>query len=171
MTADTFWNIITRTLPARADGNEAQVEALAAELSKLSPDDIAGFQAVYYQLIDQAYTWDLWGAAYVIGGGCSDDSFDYFRSGVISCGRSVYERAVADADSLADADLGPEPEETAFFEEFAYIASDVYEEKIGDEMPYPERTWPKEPAGVRWEEESAVLAARYPRLWARYGKA
>ncbi|MEU1251459.1 DUF4240 domain-containing protein [Micromonospora arida] len=39
--------------------------------------------------------WDVWAAAYLIGGGCSDDSFIDFRAGVIALGREWYERVLA----------------------------------------------------------------------------
>ncbi|MFD6293827.1 DUF4240 domain-containing protein [Streptomyces sp. NPDC060235] len=41
-------------------------------------------------------------AAYLIGGGCSNDSFMDFRAGLIALGRDWYEKATADPDSLAD---------------------------------------------------------------------
>jgi len=81
-------------------------------------------------------------------------------------GREVFERALKDPDSLADIELGPED---PFFEEFAYIAAEAYEKKTQAELPPPERLFPEEPAGDRWEEDSDDLAKRFPRLWAKYG--
>jgi hypothetical protein len=51
---------------------------------------------------DESYRWDLWGAAYQINRGCSDDSFDYFRGWLMAQGQTVWESAVADPDTLAD---------------------------------------------------------------------
>ena len=47
---------------------------------------IADFAAIRRQLDERAYTWDLWGAAYVIEDGCSDDCFRDFRAYLISLG-------------------------------------------------------------------------------------
>jgi hypothetical protein len=44
----------------------------------------------------------LWGAAYLINGGCSDDGFDYFRRWLILQGHKVFQAAIANPDSLAD---------------------------------------------------------------------
>jgi Protein of unknown function (DUF4240) len=63
------------------------------------------FEVQHRQAFADSYDWGLWGAAYVIDGGCSDDGFDYFRAYLISRGRAVFEAAMADPDSLADADL------------------------------------------------------------------
>lgn len=53
----------------------------------------------------KANTWKLWGAAYILNGGCSEDSFLYFRLWLIAQGRDVFTKAVADPESLAAADL------------------------------------------------------------------
>jgi hypothetical protein len=42
----------------------------------------------------------LWAAAYLIEGGC-DDGFMDFRAGLMLQGRTAFEAAVADPDSLA----------------------------------------------------------------------
>ncbi|MFH9352577.1 DUF4240 domain-containing protein [Kitasatospora sp. NPDC017646] len=46
--------------------------------------------------------WDVWAAAHLIGGGCSDDSFVGFRAGLIAFGRDWYERAADAPESLAE---------------------------------------------------------------------
>ena len=43
-----------------------------------SPEEIVAFQRVLDELMDESYRADLWGAAYVINGGCSDDGFEDF---------------------------------------------------------------------------------------------
>lgn len=45
------------------------------------------------------YRYDLWAAAYLIGGGCSDDSFTDFRAGLIGQGCDWYEQATTSSDS------------------------------------------------------------------------
>ena len=42
----------------------------------------------------------MWCAAYIMNGGCSDDSFEYFRLWVISRGKDVYQKAKANPDTL-----------------------------------------------------------------------
>src|SRR5262249_783427 len=99
MTLDEFWNLIDGTrLP---DGRE-HASRLTQVLSERSLDDIFAFAERWAKLHRAAHRWDLWGAAYLIGGGCSDDSFIDFRSGLILRGKQVYEAAIADPDNLAD---------------------------------------------------------------------
>lgn len=60
-----FWAIIERA---------ATPSDLHSELGTLTEDQLLEFEHHHARYIDQAYTWDLWGAAYVINGGCSDDT-------------------------------------------------------------------------------------------------
>lgn len=107
------------------------------------------------------------GAAYIIGGGCSDDAFMDFRSWLISMGRDVYEKTLSNPDSLVEVELGPDPEETAFFEEFYSVAIQAYEQKAQEEMPSSETDETHETEGEMWEEDDD-LKRLLPRLWAKY---
>lgn len=100
-----FWEIIEQSKDALSDaerdGNfERQAEFIKGQLLKLPKDDVVGFAKIFHQFSQDLYTWDLWGAAYVMGGGCSDDSFSDFRSWIISLGRDAYELALTAPDEL-----------------------------------------------------------------------
>jgi len=100
MPDERFWSIIDATVPFADDGDR-QLESLRLRLEALPVEDVAAFQAQFDRKKAEAYTWDLWGAAFVIHGGASDDGFDYFRCWLISRGRAFYEAALAKPDSLA----------------------------------------------------------------------
>lgn len=130
------------------------------------------WQGAYDAKRAAAYSWDLWGAAFVIHGGASDDGFDYFRNWLISRGRRVYEAALADPDSLS-ATIPAGTSEAAEFEGFGYVAMALWAERTGSDparMPVG-AAQPSEPAGKQWSEDPAALAARYPKLWKRFGNA
>jgi hypothetical protein len=170
MTQDQFWSLMASSKAASRGSFERQAKVLEQELSRLSPEEIVAFQRIFDEHFDRAYTWDLWGAAYILGGGCSDDGFMDFRSWLISMGRETYERALKDPESLADIPLGPAVEEDVFFEGLAYVASQVYEKKTGEEeMPDYERHSAEDPAGEEWDQDGDDLERRFPRLWAKYG--
>jgi len=48
------------------------------------------------------YRWDVWAAAYLTGGACSDDAFVDFRAGIIAQGHGWYEKVAASPENLAD---------------------------------------------------------------------
>jgi hypothetical protein len=173
MDRDRFWAIIAKSRagfdPGRRDGNQAdQVERLTALLAALPGDEIVAFQRCFDDAMNDAYDWDLWGAAYLIGGGCSDDGFMDFRSWLISMGRDVYDAALRDPETLLEVADAPGVEVTAF-EELHYVPGQAYEEKTGEEMPDTGVSHHREPAGDEWTEEDDDLARRFPRLWAKYG--
>jgi hypothetical protein len=175
MAVDGFWRLIGETTQYEADP-ERQFQAMHEVLRALSLAEIEAFERRFQREQRRAYTWDLWGAAYLINGGASDDGFEYFQRWLISRGRAVFETAIADPDSLGDA-LAPGTPGTYEFEEFATVASAVWAERTGivpwsdPQARYPYRSIPpaSEPAGVPFKEDDVYLARRYPKLWARFG--
>jgi len=173
MPGDKFWQIIERAAEAD-DDPDAHVMALRTALSELTPEEIISFEVAFRRYLNQAYTWDLWGAAYVIHGGCSDDGFEYFRRWLVSRGREVYEAALADPDSLAQLDVQPGPWGVWEFEAIYYVARKVFNEKggEGDVRDYSE---PEAglggpgPPGEPFLQDEENLARRYPNLWRRFG--
>jgi Protein of unknown function (DUF4240) len=175
MPADTFWQIIERAAKSEHDP-EAHLQALHTALGGLTLDEIIAFEVAFRRYLNQAYTWDLWGAAHVIHGSCSDDGFEYFRRWLVSRGRRIYEAALADPDSLAQLDAPPGPDGVWEFEEIYYVAGGAFEEKGGegdvrDHSELEAGLGGPPPSGDPFAEDEAHLARRYPRLWQRFGPA
>src|SRR3954470_5483147 len=96
------WKVVAQACRPNPPEAEEWDERRQASLEKLEPDDIIEWNHIFDRLAARAYTVDLWGAAYIINGGASDDGFYYFRCWLIGMGRAAYEAAVANPDSLAD---------------------------------------------------------------------
>ena len=101
MDIDAFWDIIEAARAHTGPGRPFD-EVLTSRLASLTRQDILAYHERFDQVRAAVYRWDLWAAAYLIGGGCSDDSFIDFRAGLIAQGRQWYQKAVASPDSLAD---------------------------------------------------------------------
>lgn len=158
-----FWDYIEKSRE-EADECEEQAEALTAALSKLKKNEIVDFQKHFSKCLDDAYRWDLWAVAYIIHGGCSDDSFEYFRAWLIGQGRKYYEAALAAPEKAAD---NVDPGDDAECEDLLYAAASAYESVTGhDELPAYPRNQPGEPAGTRWDEEN--VGKLYPQLAKRF---
>lgn len=172
MNPDTFWSIVeTARKYAKGDGNEF-IDRLSDALAKLPPAEIAGFNAQMHHRLNEAFTWPLWGAAYLMCGGCSDDGFEYFRCWLIGQGRKTFEQLVKDPDSAATLDLSDEDVEAALFdyESLLYAPGDVYRDAADDEE-LPDDAFPKgpaEPKGERWNEDNDDLEKLLPKLAAKY---
>ena len=97
-----FWELVDSTREAAEGDPEEQADLLVERLPQLDPDAVLDFARHFESRYNRAYRWDLWGAAWVLLGGASDDAFDAFRCWLIGQGREVFEGALHDPDSLAD---------------------------------------------------------------------
>lgn len=165
-----FWSLVERVHTASPADMDEKSRLLGAELRQLPCEQILSFESHFRDLFYQAYNWDVWAAAYMIGHGCSDDSFTDFRSTLISLGRDAYSTALRDADALVEFNIDPA---WATYEGYQYVAGKAYEEKSCSraanslEAMAGTKPHPKEPTGRDWHEWD--LRERYPRLAAKYG--
>jgi hypothetical protein len=160
-----FWKVIKRAR-SEADGDtDAIAEGVYEQLTQLSPAEIQSFHAILESKVNAAYSWKLWGAAYLLNGGCSDDGFYYFRGWLIAQGQKAYEAAVADPDTLAKF---ADPEDDFHeCEDLLSAPTRAYESVTGKEFPYPETTapTPPTPSGEDWDfDDMDATAQHLPRL-------
>lgn len=167
---DRFWELNAGLAP------EGAVEQLRDRLSGLEAAAILAYKEHFDRAVELAYQWDLWAAAYIIrGGGCSDDSFIDFRYGLISRGRSVFEAAITDPDSLVDF-INVTDAASITNESFGYVAREVYESKTnqampnnGQAMPNNGVVYPSGPSGEDWDfDNEQQCKQRLPKLWAKF---
>ena len=161
MTDKEFWRLIEDCRKDTGGDLDELVRVLTQRLAALPPSDIVAFDKRLNALLARAYDWDLWGAAYVINAGCSDDGFLYFRGWLVAQGHDVYESALADPETLVDV-----AESESELEDFIHVGRQAYQQATGEEMPMSENTEPSEPRGERWEEDE--LEDLFPVLSERF---
>ena len=163
MDEESFWEIVQRANDI-SDGNmDRKCDALRQRISALSKDAALEFAELFDAKMDIAYCWPLWGAAYVIHGGCGDDTFSDFRASLISRGRQAFERALSDPDTLADEDSG---ESDWFYEGYQYAVTRGVEAVTGKRPPR-RMPAPGQPFGAEWQEDEVY--ALFPKLSAKFG--
>ena len=54
------------------------IEELTESLRSLTPEELIAFDRRFQNCRDLSYRWDLWGVAYWLHGGCSNDGFTDF---------------------------------------------------------------------------------------------
>src|SRR5947199_10660422 len=86
MNKAAFWKLIDASRANAGGDLERQVASLRAEVEQLDSNEIIQFGKLFAEYWAGAFTWDLWAAAYILGGGCSDDGFLHFRGWLISRG-------------------------------------------------------------------------------------
>ncbi|KRD00776.1 MULTISPECIES: DUF4240 domain-containing protein [unclassified Streptomyces] len=166
-----FWELVDASREAAEGDPEEQADQLVERLLRLDPEAVLDFARHFESRYNRAYRWDLWGAAWLLLDGASDDAFDFFRCWLIGQGREVFEGALhGDPDSLADLLDDFDEEIDGDGEELGYAADEAYEQLTGMVAPdlgiAPAAAEP-EGAPVDFENEGA-LAERYPRLWQRF---
>lgn len=166
-----FWELVDASREAAEGDPEEQADLLVERLLGLDPESVLDFARHFESRYNRAYRWDLWGAAWLLLDGASDDAFDFFRCWLIGQGREVFEGALhGDPDSLADLLDDFDEEIDGDGEELGYAADEAYEQLTGDVAPdlgIPPA--PAEPEGTPVDfENEAALAERYPRLWQRF---
>jgi hypothetical protein len=169
---DDVWQLIDR---ARAElGDEAEdtdevAARMVARLSRRDPADIVAFAQPLDDLMARSYTVELWAAAYLINGGASDDGFDYFRGWLIGQGRSVFERAVADPDSLADHPVVAEAAEDLEAEDILGVAWNAYQIATGEQLPAGSAISNYPSIDLNWDfDDKDEMTRRLPKLSAIY---
>jgi Protein of unknown function (DUF4240) len=162
MNIEEFWRLIENSKRGVDDCDE-QSQKLSELLAELEPQEIAGFDAIMRQQLIEAYRWDLWAAAYIINGGCSDDGFEYFRGWLIAQGQDYFEAALKNPeDAAAGVSEGGDVE----CESILYVANQAYEEKTGSKMQLTNIRYPSEPKGQSWDEDK--VEELYPKLAQRF---
>ncbi len=156
-----FWGVLAGVGAGKL-GCEQFSARLGQVLARMPDDDLRRFAEEWAAWWAASYRWDLWGAAYIINGGASDDGFDYFRGWLLTRGGERYARAIADPDAAFD-DVAPGTE--AECEDVVTVLPNAYEERFGEEAP---DLGAREPAGARWTEDD--LPRRFPRLTRRFGE-
>ena len=171
MTTEEFWKLIDST---KDSDPEAQAEKLVESLAKLEPAKILAFGHLWDQFHSEAYTWKLWGAGYIMNGGCSDDGFIDFRSWLLLQGQGVYEAALKDADTLANVKCEPDAASCE-----CYPAADAYcaVTSSDDHHAYYEaleaahggKVNTDVPAGEEWDfDDEEEMKYRMPKLHAKF---
>jgi hypothetical protein len=175
MTLNEFWDHIAKT--KRRDADE-HAERLTARLAKLRAAEIIDFAHHWDQALRAAYRWDVWGAAYLVCDGASDDTFHYFCQWLVLQGRDVYKAALKKPDSLAKvlkpdrdfAECGANPATAAWFRATGLEPTDkgydalraMEEARHGEPAPMPD-------LGDDWDhDDDDEMRKRLPRLWALY---
>lgn len=167
MTELEFWQLVTAQ-DALASSDEIAGQ-LKAKLTPLSDQTLAAFDKHFNLKMRETYTWNLWGAAYLIAGCNSEFAFSEFRCWLISRGREVFDQTIACPDDLADFDGLSLKDGKAYpyLDEYDLIAGQIYEDRVGQELPFVP-SGQDQPRGKRFKDRPKFLKASYPKLFRQY---
>lgn len=167
LTLSEFWQLVT--VADRTAEPESVSERLKGLLTDLSDAQLIEFDKQFSICMRQSYTWELFGAAFVMAG-CNDEyGFSEFRCWLISRGEAAFNAALENADSLADCTpvyhLNEQP--YPYLDEYDLIAGLLYEQRNEDELPFVPSGL-DQPKGKRFKDKPKFLKLVYPQLFAKY---
>lgn len=157
-----FWALVEQAKSAAGNQVESRPSALEHLLTGLGLDAIQAFQRRYDVELLRANQWRLWGAAYIMNGGCSDDGFRYFRDWLISEGKTSFNAALKDPDSLA---VFP-PGRLFELEAYEYAAQRAGEQFGRGKLERDAQMAAAAPEGKAWNESE--LSTLFPQLAAAF---
>src|SRR4051794_38723334 len=100
MTREEFWENLDSAMSAAAFDRSRLAESLRDELLERDEDEVLDFVRHFHEARIEAYRWDLWAAAWVAGGGATEQDFSDFRDWLISLGREAYDDVLHDPERL-----------------------------------------------------------------------
>ncbi len=155
------WILVEACHATALNDMELKCRLVRDAVGALSEADAADFVRWFDATMARTYTWGIWGAAFVMNGGCGDDAFRDFRACLISRGEARVMQALEDPDSLAEVagDI-----ESWFYQGYDTAVLSGARSRLGavaDRTPDP-----AEPAGEKWDEDT--VNRLYPRLHATY---
>lgn len=164
-----FWELIQASHFSSRLSQAAQLQLI---LEHLSFFDLVGFHQRYLCFVEAAHTGSLYGAGSLINGRpLSDDSFEYFLNWLVAQGRVVYEAGIIEADTLAN--LPKIPLLEAWDEEVVYVASDIFQNKTGQNIYEQPPQFQCKASQIEFEPSDycfpKTLKAYFPSLWEIYG--
>ena len=172
MRTDDFWAVIDRATADRPASPAEVAKRAAAELATRDPAEIVAWGQHLSKVMAASGKEDLWAAAYLINGGCSDDGFDNFRGWLIAHGRTAVASAVREPDSLAEmAVIRAAAQNGAAFEaeEVLTVAADAYALATGTELPPSELPPTRPDPADLWDfDDEDEMQRRLPRLSALF---
>ncbi|BAL86385.1 hypothetical protein AMIS_11650 [Actinoplanes missouriensis 431] len=169
MRTDDFWAVIDRATEQRPATPAEVAERAVADLATRDPEEIVAWGRHLDRVLAASGTEDLWAAAYLINGGCTEEGFDNFRGWLVAHGRKAVAASVKSPDVLAGMPAVRAAAETgAVFEaeEVLTIAARAYEKATGEPLPDAgERPRTRPEVADLWDfDNEEEMQRRLPRL-------
>ncbi|WP_433828861.1 DUF4240 domain-containing protein [Actinoplanes sp. CA-015351] len=134
MRTDDFWAVVDRATAERPASPADVAERAVADLATHDPEEIVAWGRHLDKVLVASGKEDLWAAAYLINGGCTEEGFDNFRGWLVAHGRKAVAASVQSPDVLAGMPaVRAAAESGAVFEaeEVLTIAARAYEQATG----------------------------------------
>lgn len=163
MEEDMFWKLIEES---RAECNgiyDLQVLIMAEKLRERNVSEIAAFENRFLSYMNDAYTWEIKAASYIVNNEATDSTFENFRAWMISLGEKQFFSVLKNPEKLANIHYEKRVNNR---EGFGGCGKMAFRDKTEMEFVNTYVTPKAELSGKPWKERN--LSKLYPKLWAKY---
>jgi hypothetical protein len=168
MNEQQFWELLDkgRALP---HGNfETLCVNLTELLTEYSTEDIIQFEHLLRQKIEDASTWPIMAASFVVCSFISDDTYEDFRAWIVGQGKVNFEKILRDPNEICNL-LTPGQAKNLGGEYMLFVAVNAYLDKLNqddEEAFYELIQHPEEKEIIqKWPESKNEYRKMFPRLY------
>jgi hypothetical protein len=100
MNEQIFWELIDKARKAPNSNFETQCVTLTELLEAYSPEDIVAFEHILREKIEEASSWPVMAATFVVCSFISDDTYEDFRAWLVGQGKENFYKAIKDPNEI-----------------------------------------------------------------------
>lgn len=168
MNEQTFWELIDKARQAPNSNFETQCVTLTELLAAYTPEEIVAYEHILLEKIEEANTWPVMAATFVVNSFISDDTYEDFRAWLAGQGKENFYKALKDPNEIRNfltakqaLDLGGEY--------MLFVGANAWLEKTGKENEdefYELIEHPEEKEVVQqWPETKEEYRKLFPELY------
>lgn len=171
MTQDIFWQLIDKARAATNINFETQCVTLTELLTPYNKEDIIDFEHILREKIEEASSFEIMAATFLVCSFISDDTYEDFRAWLVGQGKDNFYKAIKNPDDVADM-LSKKQAQNLGGEFMLFVAVNAYLEKTGsddDEAFYQLIEHPEEKEiKQQWPESKAEYRKILPHLFDKF---
>ena len=168
MNEQIFWELIDKARAANNSNFETQCVTLTELLAPNAASDIIAFEHILREKIEEASTWPVMAATFVVCSFISDDTYEDFRAWLVGQGKTNFYKALQDPNEIC-AFLTPKEALDMGGEYMLFVAANAWLEKTGTDdeeefyklIEHPDEKEVKQ----QWPESKKEYRSMFPKLY------
>ena len=168
MNEQIFWELIDKARAANNSNFETQCVTLTEILGEYSEADIIAFEHILREKIEEASSWPIMAATFVVCSFISDDTYEDFRAWMVGQGKDNFYKILRDPNEICNL-VKPSAAMDLDGEYMLFVAANAWLEKTGKEneeefyelIEHPEEKEIKQ----KWPESKKEYRNMFPKLY------
>lgn len=168
MNEQIFWELIDKARKAPNSNFETQCVTLTELLSAYTAEEIVAYEHILLDKIEEASSWPIMAATFVVSSFISDDTYEDFRAWLVGQGKENFYKALKDPNEICNM-LTPKEALDLGGEYMLFAGANAWLEKTGKEnedefyelLQHPE----EKEVDQQWPETKEEYRSLFPKLY------